>query len=281
MLRAARFADAGGTGMLSRQMIMTTDSGTISDVRNTSPPCQPWGFWATTGFLLMAVVAWSAFQLVAALVVLQWLKSGGMAGASADTLMSDARTISIVTILAMPVPILVVAYAARRAGCTVVDYLALRWPKRAELIIGILIVAVLLPLGDLTSWLTGQDLIPPAVVDTYRSARDSGVIVLVLLAIALVIAAPLMEELLFRGFVLPGYARSPLGLPGAILLTAAGWAVMHIQYEWYYIGQIVVLGCVLGWLRWRSGSTILTIVLHAVVNAAALAQVAFVVERAS
>lgn len=275
-MAAARVA--GGAPHARGFLFMTIDSGRFWNMHPPIPPCQPWGFWATTGFGLMAVVAWSTIQLAAAFVLLNWLRSPG---ADAQALMSNALTISLVTILAMPVPILVVAYAARRARCTATDYLALHWPTRANLVIGVLIVAVLLPLGDLTSWLTGRDLIPPAVVDTYRSARDSGTVVLVLLAIALVIAAPLMEEVLFRGFVLPGYARSPLGPAGAILLTAVGWAVMHIQYEWYYIGQIVVLGCVFGWLRWRSGSTILTIVLHAIVNATALGQVAFVVERAS
>jgi membrane protease YdiL (CAAX protease family) len=230
---------------------------------------------------LAAVAAWSAIQLLAAFLVIGWLRSGAVLGADAGALMSHALTISLVTILSMPVPILVVAYAARRAGCAPADYLALHWPKRNHLLIGILIVAVLLPLGDLTSWLTGRDLIPPAVVDTYRTARGSGVLTLMLLAVALVVAAPLMEEILFRGFLLPGYAQSPLGLAGAILLTSVGWAVMHIQYEWYYIGQIVVLGCVIGLLRWRSGSTILTIILHAIVNATALAQVAFVVERSN
>jgi membrane protease YdiL (CAAX protease family) len=260
---------------------MTADEMVFPDRQSLSAPCQPWGFWASTGFGLSAVVAWSAIQLLAAFLVMGWLRSSALPGADAGALMSHALTISVVTILAMPVPILVVAYAARRAGCSPADYLALRWPKRAELIIGILIVAVLLPVGDLTSWLTGRDLIPPAVVDTYRTARASGVLTMLLLAIALVIAAPLMEEILFRGFLLPGYAQSPLGVAGAIVLTSVGWAVMHIQYEWYYIGQIVLLGCVLGWLRWRSGSTILTIILHGIVNAAALVQVAFVVERAS
>lgn len=258
---------------------MTADSTPIPE--SFPAPCRPWGFWVSTGFGLFAVVAWSAIQLLAAFLLMDWLRSGALPGADTGALMSHALTISLVTILSMPVPILVVGYAARRAGCTTTDYLALHWPKRTDLVIGILIVAVLLPLGDLTSWLTGRDLIPPAVVDTYRTARGSGLLTLMLLAVALVIAAPLMEEILFRGFLLPGYARSPIGLAGAILLTSAGWAVMHIQYEWYYIGQIVVLGCVLGWLRWRSGSTILTITLHAIVNAAALAQVAFVVERAN
>jgi membrane protease YdiL (CAAX protease family) len=241
--------------------------------------CEPWGFWITTAYGLAAIVVWFAVQLLAAFLVLAWLGVGRDASDfEVQTLASHAITIAVATILSTPVPIAVVAIAARLARCTVRDYLALYWPRRADLIVGILVIAVLLPLGDLSSWLSGRDLIPPAVVDAYRTARSSGT--LVLLAIALILAAPLMEELLFRGFLFPGYARSRLGPAGAIGLTSAGWAVMHVQYEAFYIVQIFVLGCVFGWLRWRSGSTLLTIILHAIVNTAALVQVAYMVERA-
>jgi membrane protease YdiL (CAAX protease family) len=242
-------------------------------------PCQPWGFWTTTGYGLIATVAWFAMQLLAAFVVLFFMGVGRDAPSfQVQALASHALTIAIATIVSVPAPIAVITIAARVARCSVVDYLALYWPKRADLIVGILIVVVLLPLGDLSSWLTGRDLVPPAVVDAYRSARDSGT--LALLAIALVVAAPLMEELLFRGFLFPGYARSRLGPWGAIVLTSAAWAVMHVQYEAFYLIHIFLLGCAFGWLRWRSGSTLLTVILHAIVNAAALAQVAFLVERA-
>jgi membrane protease YdiL (CAAX protease family) len=244
------------------------------------PParCEPWGFWITTGYGLTAVVAWFAAQLAAAFVVLAFLGVGREASDfEIQTLASHAVTIAVATIVSMPVPIAVIAMAARLRRCAVGDYLALYWPKRADLIVGLVFIAILLPLGDLSSWLTGRDLVPPAVVEAYRSARASGT--LVLLAVALIVAAPLMEELLFRGFFFPGYARS-LGPWGAIILTAAGWAVMHVQYETFYIVQIFVLGCAFGWLRWRSGSTLLTVILHAIVNALALAQVAFLVERA-
>ena len=242
-------------------------------------PCEPWGFWTTTAYGLTAIVAWFAVQLLTALVVLSFLGVGRDASDfEVQTLATHALTIAVATIVSMPAPIAVIAIAARFARCSVVDYLALYWPKRADLIVGILFIVVLLPLGDLSSWLTGRDLVPPAVVDAYRTARSSGT--LVLLAIALVVAAPLMEELLFRGFLFPGYAKSRLGPWGAILLTSAGWAVMHVQYETFYIVQIFLLGCVFGWLRWSSGSTLLTVILHAIVNAAALAQVAFLVERA-
>jgi hypothetical protein len=44
-------------------------------------------------------------------------------------------------------------------------------------------------------------------------------------------------------------------------------AIIHLQYDWYVIAQIFVFGLLLGWLRWASGSTILTILLHALINA--------------
>ena len=40
-----------------------------------------------------------------------------------------------------------------------------------------------------------------------------------------------------------------------------------MQYDWYVIAQIFVFGLLLGWLRWASGSTILTMLLHALINA--------------
>ncbi len=39
----------------------------------------------------------------------------------------------------------------------------------------------------------------------------------------------------------------------------------------FYILQIVVLGCVFSWIRWRSGSALLTIILHALVRSHSLA----------
>jgi len=250
------------------------------DPRDSAPPtrCVPWGFWTTTAYGLTAVAAWFASQLSAAFLVLAGLGVGREASDfEVQTLASHALTIAVATMVSLPAPLVVIAVAARLRGCAVGDYLALSWPKRADLIVGLVFIAVLLPLGDLSSWLTGRDLVPMAVVDAYRSARASGT--LILLAVALVVAAPLMEELLFRGFLFPGYARSRLGPWGAIPFTSASWAVMHVQYEAFYIVQIFVLGCAFGWLRWRSGSTLLTVILHAIINALALAQVAFLVER--
>ena len=52
----------------------------------------------------------------------------------------------------------------------------------------------------------------------------------------------------------------------AVVVITLLWSLMHVQYDWYGIGQVFLTGLVLGWVRWRSGSTALTIVLHFLVN---------------
>ena len=68
-------------------------------------------------------------------------------------------------------------------------------------------------------------------------------------------------------------------MAGAILIPSAIWAAMHVQYEVFFIVQIFMLGLVFGVLRWKSGSTSLTILLHAIVNLSSLLQTAYFVEK--
>jgi uncharacterized protein len=50
------------------------------------------------------------------------------------------------------------------------------------------------------------------------------------------------------------------------VLTAALWALLHTNKNWLGVAFIFVAGLFLGWMRRRSGSTILTILLHATSN---------------
>jgi hypothetical protein len=109
------------------------------------------------------------------------------------------------------------------------------------------------------------------MADTFTTARAAGL--LPLLLFSFVFLAPLQEELLFRGFFFRGFATS-LGMWPTIFITGGVWALTHAQYQWFFVGEIFALGLVLGWLRGRSGSTILTITLHAMVNGLALLEVA-------
>ena len=87
--------------------------------------------------------------------------------------------------------------------------------------------------------------------------------------IEVAIAAPIVEELVFRGFLYRGLAASRLGIIGAILVTSVLWAGLHTDRTWLGFADVLFCGLVLGWLRWRTDSTIPTLVVHGLYNAPA------------
>jgi membrane protease YdiL (CAAX protease family) len=80
------------------------------------------------------------------------------------------------------------------------------------------------------------------------------------------IVVPVMEEFVVRGFVFRGWSQSFLGPTGAILLSSILWALVHTQYDWLGQFWIFVMGLALGYIRWRSNSTWLTVMLHSAMN---------------
>jgi membrane protease YdiL (CAAX protease family) len=242
-------------------MIVRPDAHPIS-------PCKPLGAWASLGWSGAALAAWLGAQVALAVAAAYWFASANIAG--------DATVISIVVIGAAPVALIVIAFAARTARCGIAEYLALRWPEPRHLALGVLCLALLIPAVDIVSWLAGREVSPAFVTNVYRSARDAGA--LPFLVVALVVATPLVEETLFRGLLLPGLAASRLGPAAAIGLTAVAWSLMHLQYAPFYLVQAMAFGVAFGWLRWRSASTLLTMVLHGLVNLVSLLQAAAVAE---
>jgi membrane protease YdiL (CAAX protease family) len=237
--------------------------------------CRPWGPAASLAWALAAAVLWLGFQVVVGDILLGWFFDGNIP-ADTDRIVAHAPFVTTITLSASVVPLVVIAVAVRMARCDFADYLGLHLPERNYVLIGIGALAILIPLVDLVSWLAGYAVTPSFVVNIYRSSRNSGV--LVFLILALVVAAPVVEETMFRGFLLPSLAQSRLGPAGAILFTSIAWALLHAQYQPFYLIQIVVLGSLFGWLRLRSGSLTLTIFLHGIVNAVSLVQAAVFAE---
>jgi membrane protease YdiL (CAAX protease family) len=87
-----------------------------------------------------------------------------------------------------------------------------------------------------------------------------------LAAVVLGIGAPLSEELLFRGFLLGALAQGKLGFWGAALISTALWTALHAGYSLIGLAEVFVIGLLLSWLLWRTGSLRVTIFCHAVYN---------------
>lgn len=242
------------------------------------PPAMPtpWGLLGTIVWGALGVCAWFAVQFAVIIAFVVWRDATAPGSVDMHKLANDGFLLAFVTIVAAPAWIGVSAFAARWRGWRVRDYLALVPPKRGELAFGIACLAALLIGFDLLTLLLGRDVVPSFMREAYISARTSGSLPLFFLAV--VIVAPISEEIAFRGFLFRGLSASWLGVSGATIATSAAWTAMHVQYDIFTLGQIFCIGLLLGWIRWASGSTLLTIVLHMLANLTACIQAAMKVE---
>jgi membrane protease YdiL (CAAX protease family) len=91
---------------------------------------------------------------------------------------------------------------------------------------------------------------------------------LLAVAFAGVTIGPLCEELAFRGFMQPLFIRS-LGVVPGIFLSALGFGLLHLPqygYDWQHGVLITLAGAGFGWMRWISGSTLGSTIMHAAYN---------------
>jgi uncharacterized protein len=80
------------------------------------------------------------------------------------------------------------------------------------------------------------------------------------------IAVPVAEEFVFRGPIFAALRSSWFGQTGAVVLTSAAWAMIHMTAPWLFIFVIFFMGLALGWLLLRFGSLTVTIAAHGVWN---------------
>jgi membrane protease YdiL (CAAX protease family) len=217
----------------------------------------PWGYWATFGWTLLAFMAGQIVGLAA----LAWWSGEDLPPLLASY---DGVTVTLVILVSNPVMVAMVALAARLARWGISEYLALSWPDRGITVRSIAWLVVLIAICDALLYLSGRALVTPFQLEAYTSAAAAGW--LPALWIATVIVAPAGEEVLFRGFMFRGWVHSERGVWPGIVAISLLWAVLHIQYDWTGMLQIFVIGLFLGWMRWRSGSTLLTFLLHAQFN---------------
>lgn len=219
---------------------------------------KPWGRFAT---FALAAIALLVGQFAALIALTYWY---GLGIGHLPNFSGDGAAIAIIIAVSTPVEVALLFLFARRAATSAVEYLGLIWPRSSEVIFGVAAMVGLMIIGDALSWLLGRAFVTPFQINIYKTASAGGW--LVWLWLAIVIATPIGEEIIFRGFLFRGWLKSPRDVWPVIFTTAFLWAIIHLQYDWYVIGQIFVFGLYLGWIRWATGSTILTILLHALIN---------------
>jgi uncharacterized protein len=231
-----------------------------SELTSTERP-RPWGYIMTFVWVILTVVVLSPLVGIAMLFV---FRPDAISVGNLDLLLKDGAAVAISNIPANLAQVVIIALVARRPGWSVAEYLGLVWPSRRDAVTAFLILVPFLLGYDALTYLLGRDIVPPFQVDTYSSARAAGM--LPLYWFALVIAAPVAEEIVFRGFLFRGWVRSERAALPVVVLISLLFAAIHMQYDWFGVLQVFFIGLLFGLVRWHSGSTLLTILMHVLAN---------------
>ena len=145
------------------------------------------------------------------------------------------------------------------------EVLALRPPAQGWRVL----LLALVPLFLVTTAWTGTLLLvkPDAVLHDLRPFQ--GLLhghAFWLMLIVIGVGAPLSEELLFRGFLFSGLAKSKLGFVGAGILSSLLWTLLHFGYSVFGLIEVLGIGLYFSWLLVRTGSLWVTMFCHAVYN---------------
>jgi len=114
------------------------------------------------------------------------------------------------------------------------------------------------------AWLAiGEQLIDLLELDQARPWPPLPALAILIRILAIGVAGPMAEELLFRGILLSLLSRTRVGTEGAVVIAAAGWAALHAGYGFGTVALIAADGLLLGAARVHSRSLWVPIAMHA------------------
>ncbi|MEB3184951.1 MAG: CPBP family intramembrane glutamic endopeptidase [Cyanobacteriota bacterium] len=163
----------------------------------------------------------------------------------------------------MAAPLLILALLLRPLGrAAVAGSLQWRWrPPGSAVALALSHVLMVLPAVALSGWLVEQLWSNPSgsnpLLELVLSTGDP--MALAALAFTATVLAPLFEETLFRGVLLPvlGQRWSP---GWSVVVSALTFGLAHLSLG--ELTPLVVLGLALGWLRLRSGRLAPCVLMH-------------------
>jgi membrane protease YdiL (CAAX protease family) len=169
------------------------------------------------------------------------------------------------TQIAFPgVTILLVSVISAVDQLSPAEDLRLVWPSSRQ-------TAIWLPLWFLwmaaTEWLSARLGLPRS--QRWESAERA---VVAVRTVNLGVIAPIAEELMFRGLLFERFTEIGLRPPSLVTVSAAAFAIVHIQYGPKQGALIFLDGIMFGSARLTSGSVVLPMFMHVIGNLVAIYQ---------
>lgn len=249
----------------------------MNSIDSIKPPvCAVWGLAGTLVWGVVIAVVYVYAQVVGMGVYIS-MDNPGAGADRVEQLFAEygthgiALSVGVIVSGVVCLPLIAAAIKLKR-NTSLRAYLGLELVGRAVAARWLLALCLLAIVFDLLLWLLGRSIVPEFSQDIYRSVDGAWP-----LWLAIVLVAPVVEEVFFRGFLFPGLAASLPGPVGATVITALVWAAFHIQYDLLLIGYIFLIGLLLGWARHRTGSILLTIAMHVFLNLCAMLLTAYTV----
>lgn len=216
-------------------------------------------------------------QIIALAPFHLWVKLTKEA-ASFQEILKDIETngdyvwIALILTLLISGPVLLLAVRLRR-DYPASSYLALKKATTWQYITWIFLMVVFAESSNLLLYLLGIDITPQWMIEVYQSATCMPCFLL-----AIIVAAPLFEEFIFRGFVFTGINQR-LGPLWAVVFATVPWTLIHFQYfqyGWYYLAITLGLGLLMSLARAKTGSIYVPLAMHMIANTIASIEVEWI-----
>jgi uncharacterized protein len=228
-----------------------------------------WTVWRITAYFVLVFITFlvSQFLGVAALAVMlalgdpafdarEWLNQNQMSGnvLVAGTLASTAICVPLIVAL---------------AGSDRWRFLGIQKTSVKSVLVWCGFLIALVAVSDLITVSLGRPIVPDAMVEGFSSGQP------IALLLALLLFAPLFEELFFRGFLLGALQAVGARQWVAAATSAALWSVLHFQYDLYGVVSIFVGGLLLAAARFSTGSILPCLGMHSLTNLIATVETAY------
>jgi CAAX protease family protein len=191
-----------------------------------------------TGFIILLMIILS--------VIMPTLNK--LVGSEASTLLFE--------ILAMGIPFLIVNRIQKKKA----DQRSFELTIKNKRIIPFIIVAGIALLFGVVEPTTSLIPMPESIKTEFiKAVSHTGVLTF----IYMVIVAPILEELIFRGIILDGLLKkySPIM---SILISSILFGIVHLS-PWSFVTGLI-MGIFMGWVYYKSKSLLATIIIHASAN---------------
>jgi membrane protease YdiL (CAAX protease family) len=157
-------------------------------------------------------------------------------------------------------------FALSLAGVRFGPYLGLRRVTAQQALVAAVVAAANQPVVSFLTW-SARLIVPASWVADFDAKQRMLDAVFAAnawpMTITVVLAAPLGEELFFRGFALPALKRS-WGVVPAVLVSGALFSLLHMDRVGFL--GLMEIGVLLAALRWWTGSLWAAVIGHAVNN---------------